>query len=67
MRCLLGCPFNVLTQSVVQNFTNETQTITIVDPNSRRLAMVLMIKCRSFHFVEWRAQAEKFKTHRQGF
>ena len=32
---LLGCPFNILTQSVVRNFRNEHQTITIKDPNTR--------------------------------
>jgi hypothetical protein len=31
---LLGRPFDVLTGSVVRNFTNEDQTITITDPNS---------------------------------
>ena len=31
---LLGRPFDVLTESVVRNFTNEDQTITITDPNS---------------------------------
>ncbi|KZT21243.1 hypothetical protein NEOLEDRAFT_1181871 [Neolentinus lepideus HHB14362 ss-1] len=31
---LLGQPFDVLTQSNIRNFFNETQTITITDPNS---------------------------------
>jgi hypothetical protein len=31
---LLGRPFNILTESVVCNFANEDQTITIRDPNS---------------------------------
>jgi len=31
---LLGRPFDVLTQSVVRNFANEDQTITIHDPNT---------------------------------
>ncbi|KZT22552.1 hypothetical protein NEOLEDRAFT_1071155 [Neolentinus lepideus HHB14362 ss-1] len=31
---LLGRPFDVLTQSNIRNFFNETQTITITDPNS---------------------------------
>ena len=31
---LLGRPFDVLTESVVRNFANEDQTITIHDPNS---------------------------------
>ena len=31
---LLGRPFDVLTESVIRNFNNEDQTITITDPNS---------------------------------
>jgi hypothetical protein len=31
---LLGRPFDILTESVVKNYTNEDQTITIFDPNS---------------------------------
>ena len=31
---LLGRPFDVLTESVIRNFKNEDQTITIHDPNS---------------------------------
>ena len=37
---LLGRPFDVLTESVVRNFANEDQTITIFDPNSGRRATV---------------------------
>jgi hypothetical protein len=33
---LLGRPFDVLTESVVRNYSNEAQTITINDPNSMR-------------------------------
>jgi hypothetical protein len=33
---LLGRPFDVLTKSTVKNFTNEDQTITIIDPNSKQ-------------------------------
>jgi hypothetical protein len=33
---LLGRPFDVLTESTVQNFRDENQTITIRDPNSHR-------------------------------
>ena len=33
---LLGRPFDILTESVVKNFANEDQTITITDPNSDR-------------------------------
>src|SRR5271155_2653397 len=31
---LLGLPFDILTESVVRNFANEDQTITINDPNT---------------------------------
>jgi gag-polyprotein putative aspartyl protease len=31
---LLGRPFDVLTQSVVHNFADENQTVTILDPNT---------------------------------
>ena len=31
---LLGRPFDILTESVVKNFANEDQTITITDPNT---------------------------------
>ena len=34
---LLGRPFNILTESVVRNFANEDQTITIHDPNTSAL------------------------------
>jgi hypothetical protein len=37
---LLGRPFDVLTQSVVKNYANEDQTITIRDPNSGRIATI---------------------------
>jgi hypothetical protein len=31
---LLGRPFDILTESIVRNFSNEDQTITITDPNT---------------------------------
>lgn len=37
---LLGRPFDVNCTSIVQNFANEEQTITIHDPNSKRVATV---------------------------
>jgi len=37
---LLGRPFDTLTESVVRNFANEDQTITIFDPNSGRHATI---------------------------
>lgn len=37
---LLGRPFDVLTQSVIRNYSNEDQTITIQDPNSGRISTI---------------------------
>lgn len=37
---LLGRPFDVLTRSVVKNFSNAEQTLTIVCPNTDRVATV---------------------------
>ena len=37
---LLGRPFDILVKSIVWNYSNEDQTITIHDPNSRRIATV---------------------------
>jgi hypothetical protein len=37
---LLGRPFDVLTESIVKNFANSDQTITIRDPNSGRRATI---------------------------
>ena len=42
---LLGRPFDVLTESVVRNFRNEDQTITLHDPNSMRVATIPTV-CR---------------------
>ena len=41
---LLGWPFDVLTESVVQNYSNENQTITILDPNTGKCAAVPTIR-----------------------
>ena len=37
---LFGRPFDVLTESVVRNFRNEDQTITVHDPNTMRVATI---------------------------
>ena len=37
---LLDRPFNILVESIIQNYSNEDQTITIHDPNSGRIATV---------------------------
>ena len=49
---LLGRPFDVLTQSVVWNFSDENQTVTILDPNTGRKATVPTIQRGSFRFAE---------------
>jgi hypothetical protein len=42
---LLGRPFDVLTESVVRNFRNEDQTITVHDPNTNQVATIPTV-CR---------------------
>jgi hypothetical protein len=37
---LLGRPFDVLTESVIKNYANEDQTITICDPNTGQRATI---------------------------
>jgi len=37
---LLGRPFDVLTESVIRNYANEDQTITITDPNTGKQATI---------------------------
>ena len=56
---LLGRPFDILTESIVRNFANEDQTVTITDPNTgqrytiptfpRGKTFSLKIKGRGFH------------------
>jgi hypothetical protein len=38
---LLSRPFDILTQSIVRNFVNAEQTITVHDPNTRCTVTVL--------------------------
>ena len=40
---LLGCPFDVLTESTVKNYQNEHQTITMRDPNTGNQATVATV------------------------
>ena len=42
---LLGRPFDILVESIVQNYSNEDQTITIHDRNSRRITTVPTFLC----------------------
>jgi hypothetical protein len=62
---LLGRPFDVLTQSVVRNYTNENQTITIFDPNTGRKATVPTIPRGSFKFAD--RFPKKTPAHQQDF
>ena len=48
---LFGHPFNVLTESVVRNYVNEDQTITIHDPNSGKVATIPTIPHGHPHFA----------------
>ena len=40
---LLDCPCNILMQSIVKNFSKKNQTITIWDPNSKQVSMILTL------------------------
>ena len=51
---LLGRPFDVLTRSVVKNYANEDQTITIACPNSGEIATIPTIPRGS-----WRARSQQ--------
>ena len=62
---LLGQPFDVLTQSVVQNYPNENQTVTNLDPNTGRKVTVPMIPRGSFRFTN--RHAKKCAVHSQDF
>ena len=62
---LLGRPFDILTQSIVRNFADENQTITILDPNTSRKATVPTIPCGMFCFTEW--NPHKCKVHSLDF
>jgi hypothetical protein len=49
---LLGHPFNILTQSVICNFHDKNQTITIKDPNSGKSATISTVAHSSHHFAK---------------
>ncbi|KAI0964673.1 hypothetical protein AcW1_001441 [Taiwanofungus camphoratus] len=53
---LLGRPFDVITESVVKNFGNEEQTITIVCPNTSKVATIPTMP--RGHFEDLRNQGE---------
>ena len=44
---LLGRPFDVLVESIVHNFENESQTVMIHDPNTGKMATVPTFACRT--------------------
>ena len=50
---LLGQPFNILTKSIVKNFANKDQIITISDPNTGRKAMILTVSTTTQVFGTW--------------
>lgn len=53
---LLGWPFDVLTQSIVWNYLNKDQTITIHDLNSERIIVVLTLPHSIKH---WNSEIEE--------
>ncbi|KAI0946364.1 hypothetical protein AcW1_009840 [Taiwanofungus camphoratus] len=50
---LLGRPFDVVTESVVKNFGNEEQTITIVCPNTSKLPPRELFKSFAIGFLDF--------------
>src|SRR5262245_8745219 len=65
---LLGRPFDVLTCSAVQNFTDGNQTITIHDPNSSYVATVPTFPCNKPHFVIPKTDpTDDLEAHEQDF
>ncbi|KAI0950441.1 hypothetical protein AcV7_008905 [Taiwanofungus camphoratus] len=53
---LLGCPLDVVTESVVKNFRNEEQTITIICPNTSEVTTIPTMP--RGHFKNLRNQEE---------
>ena len=51
---LLGRPFDVLTSSIVTNYPNEDQTLTLTDPNTREAVTVPTISRDRRPFAEVR-------------
>jgi Aspartyl protease len=61
---LLGRPFDVLTESCVKNFRNETQTITITDPNSGKTIAIPTIQRGHPRFVNPASKRPDFHMQR---
>ena len=57
---LLGRPFNVLMQSIIRNYADENQTITIIDPNTGHRATVSTILRSSFKFADCHVKKQDF-------
>jgi len=55
---LLGHPFDILTQSIIHNYADENQTITIIDPNTSWKATIPTIPRGSFRFADRHAKKE---------
>ena len=66
---LLGRPFDVLTESVVRNFANDDQTITLHDPNTnRRVTVPTTPRSRREHKCSHpRHDMHRIHHQRQGF
>ena len=60
---LLRRPFDVLTQFIVRNFADKNQTITIINPNTRRKATIPMIPQGSFRFANQRLKKNLAKQN----
>ena len=55
---LLGRPFDILTQSVVRNYRDENQTITIRDPNTTKSVTVPTIARGTHRFADRRTRTK---------
>jgi len=55
---LLGHPFDVLTQSIICNYVDENQIITIINLNTGWKVTILTIPHGSFHFADQRVKKE---------
>jgi hypothetical protein len=58
---LLGRPFDVLTESVVRNYSNEGQTITLHDPNTDKVVTVPTIARGEPSFKKKNRQIDYFR------
>jgi hypothetical protein len=49
---LLGQPFNILTQSIICNYADKNQIITIINPNTSQKATVPTVPHGSVKFID---------------